>query len=147
MLPFSAQSWLGKGAIGFDVRARALVWLAVAALTQPLGAQQPSAPVNLVLNIPATRLDVWAGDSLTRSYRVAVGSIIYPTPTGFFEITDLTWNPWWIPPPSEWARSETAKRPGPSNPMGRVKIRFDDYLYLHGTGETNSLGRAASHGC
>ena len=59
------------------------------------------------------------------------------------------WNPSWRPPPSEWARDKKYEEPGsPGNPMGRVKIFFQepDY-YIHGTGLAGSLGRARSHGC
>ena len=129
------------------MKLRLLICLALLSPIQPARAQQAAPPARAVLNIPATRLDVWVGDSLARSYRVAVGSVAYPTPTGLFEINELTWNPWWVPPPSRWAKGATKTPPGPNNPMGRVKIRFDDYLYLHGTPDVNSIGRAASHGC
>jgi murein L,D-transpeptidase YcbB/YkuD len=114
-------------------------------------AQKPAGiglvPARLVLNVPATRLDVWRGDSLLRSFRVAVGSRAFPTPIGEFQVTELTWNPWWVPPPSDWAKNEKTQPPGPHNNMGRVKIRFGPTLYLHGTPYTSSIGQAASHGC
>jgi murein L,D-transpeptidase YcbB/YkuD len=31
--------------------------------------------------------------------------------------------------------------------MGRVKLQFDDYLYVHGTSKESQLGGAHSHGC
>ena len=31
--------------------------------------------------------------------------------------------------------------------MGRVKLKFGEYYYLHGTSDVSSIGRAASHGC
>jgi murein L,D-transpeptidase YcbB/YkuD len=104
-------------------------------------------PVRMVLNIPATRLDVWSGDSLLRTFRVAVGARAFPTPTGEFQVTELTWNPWWLPPASDWAKNEKAQPPGPKNNMGRVKLRFGPALYLHGTPFANSIGSASSHGC
>jgi hypothetical protein len=62
----------------------------------------------------------------------------------------MIWNPSWRPPPnSSWAKGKTAKGPGePGNPMKVVKIFFQepDY-YIHGTGDVESLGSAASHGC
>jgi lipoprotein-anchoring transpeptidase ErfK/SrfK len=61
----------------------------------------------------------------------------------------MIWNPSWRPPPSAWARDDVPQAPGaPGNPMGRVKIFFQepDY-YIHGTGLTGSLGNARSHGC
>ena len=99
------------------------------------------------LDIPAFRLDVYDGAERLRSYRVAVGMPRYPTPTGSFVIRRLTWNPWWVPPPSAWARAEKVTPPGPRNPMGKVKLEFASQYYVHGTFEEGSIGRAASHGC
>ena len=69
----------------------------------------------------------------------------YPTPTGTYTLTEITWNPWWNPPDSEWAKGETRTPPGKGNPMGRAKIQFDRLFYIHGT--SAAVGRAASHGC
>lgn len=103
--------------------------------------------VHLTLNIPAYRLDVFEGAARTRSIRVAVGMRKYPTPVGRFVLQRVVWNPWWVPPKSDWARHERVTAPGPKNPLGKVKIQFQDLYYLHGTPAEESLGRAASHGC
>jgi murein L,D-transpeptidase YcbB/YkuD len=108
---------------------------------------QQSAFTKLVLNVPAARVDVWYEGAVVRSYAVAVGARSFPTPLGEFELREITWNPWWVPPPSEWARDEKPTPPGERNPMGRVKLQFGDYYYVHGTPDTTSIGRAASHGC
>jgi hypothetical protein len=76
--------------------------------------------IELQINVPAYRLDVYERATRARGFRVAVGMPEYPTPTGSFEISRLTWNPWWVPPDREWARGETVTPPGPANPMGRV---------------------------
>lgn len=81
------------------------------------------------------------------TYRVAVGTRDHPTPAGEFLARRIVWNPWWVPPPFEWAAGERVTPPGPDNPTGRVKIQFGLYLYLHGTPDESSLGQAASHGC
>jgi murein L,D-transpeptidase YcbB/YkuD len=107
----------------------------------------PDAELELLLNIPAYRLDVVERGARGRSYRVAIGMPEFPTPTERFTIAKVTWNPWWIPPDREWARNETITPPGPKNPMGRVKLHAGGLLFLHGTPDTASLGRAASHGC
>lgn len=104
-------------------------------------------PLLLVLNVPAFRLDVFERGRLARDYRVAVGTRQYPTPLGEYAITSIEWNPWWYPPPSEWARGDKATPPGPVNPMGRVKLYFRRYYFLHGTPEEASIGTASSHGC
>jgi murein L,D-transpeptidase YcbB/YkuD len=106
-----------------------------------------SSALALRLNIPAYRLDVLEGATVTREITVAVGTPDHPTPIGEFEVIRAIWNPWWIPPPFEWAKDEKVTPPGPDNPTGRVKLYFGHYLFLHGTPTEASLGHAASHGC
>lgn len=109
--------------------------------------QQDPESLHLVVNIPASRLDVRRAGQLIQSYPVAVGAAAYPTPIGDFAITEITWNPWWVPPPSEWAKDRKAESPGADNTMGVVKLRFRDLYFVHGTADVRTLGRAASHGC
>jgi murein L,D-transpeptidase YcbB/YkuD len=121
-----------------------------------LGASAIAAParaqgaMELVVNIPAGRLDVLQGGERVRSYPVSVGRARYATPTGSTALRRMVWNPTWTPPPgAAWARKEKPAGPGWANPMGRVKIHlFGDY-YVHGTpaGNERHLGSPASHGC
>jgi lipoprotein-anchoring transpeptidase ErfK/SrfK len=108
------------------------------------------APLILRADLSARMLTVQRGDSTLKTYSVAVGQERYPTPVGTYTIRKIIWNPSWRPPPgSDWAKGKTAKGPGdPGNPMKVVKIFFrePDY-YIHGTGDVESLGSAASHGC
>jgi len=117
------------------------------------GIAQPTAadaPLELTANLAARMIVARRGDSTLATYAVAIGQDKYPTPRGTFRIRKMIWNPSWRPPPnSEWAKGKTAKGPGePGNPMKVVKIFFQepDY-YIHGTGDVESLGSAASHGC
>ena len=126
--------------------ARALLVLSATAAAVPAGAQ---APMEIVVNIPAGRLDVLQGGERIRSYPVSVGLPRHATPTGQAGIQRMVWNPSWTPPDSEWARDERPAAPGWNNPLGRVKLHlFGDY-YVHGTPARNEryLGRPASHGC
>ena len=108
------------------------------------------APLELTANLSSRMLIARRGDSTLATYAVAIGQDNYPTPLGTFRIRTMIWNPSWRPPPnSAWAKGKTAKGPGePRNPMKVVKIFFQepDY-YIHGTGDVESLGSAASHGC
>ncbi|HLA13866.1 MAG TPA: L,D-transpeptidase [Gemmatimonadaceae bacterium] len=108
------------------------------------------APLQLRASVSERMLYVQKGDSILKTFQVAVGTNRYPTPRGSFRIRKMIWNPSWRPPPdSDWARGKKATRPGdPRNPMKVVKIFFKepDY-YIHGTDEVESLGSAASHGC
>jgi murein L,D-transpeptidase YcbB/YkuD len=107
----------------------------------------PRPPLALELNIPAFRIDVLRDTARVRSFDVAVGTRQYPTPRGEFEISEIIWNPWWTPPPSEWAREDTVTPPGRGNPMGRVKMQLAPSYLIHGTPLEQSIGSAGSHGC
>lgn len=108
-----------------------------------------AASLSLEVSLDDRELRVYEDRSLIESYPVSVGKDEKPTPTGTFTIRRIVWNPSWVPPNEKWARGKTAKPPGhPQNPMKRVKMFFKepDY-YIHGTGDTESLGGAESHGC
>ena len=109
--------------------------------------QKPADDLHLVLNIPASRIDVFEHGQKTRSIDVSVGRRGFETPAGKYRISSVIWNPWWHPPKSEWARGEKPAPPGPANPMGRVKLNFAPLLYIHGTLYEDKLGAPASHGC
>ncbi|HMA22798.1 MAG TPA: L,D-transpeptidase [Gemmatimonadaceae bacterium] len=104
-------------------------------------------PMRIVVNIPAYRVDAYVGDSLVRTLPVAVGMRGFRTPRGSFVVTSVEWSPWWIPPDRPWAAKEKRTPPGPTNPMGRVKINFQPLYFLHGSPARKSIGSAASHGC
>lgn len=103
--------------------------------------------LSLEINIPAYELTVRMDGQVLGRYPVAVGMRRYRTPTGQFRVSSVAFNPWWIPPRSEWAKHDTVTPPGPRNPLGRVKLQFGPMLLLHGTPVPASVGRAASHGC
>lgn len=127
---------------------RTLVLLAaLAALAAPALHAQDAEGLRLDLNIPAQRLVVMDGDSVLKTYPVSVGLPGHDTPTGEFTIGSAEWNPWWRPPPREWAKDDKITPPGPNNPMGRVKLFFMPLYYLHGTPHERDLGTPASHGC
>jgi hypothetical protein len=104
-------------------------------------------PMRIVVNLPAFRLDAYVNDTLVRTMPIAPGMARYPTPRGTFTVTSIEWNPWWIPPDSPWAAKEKPTGPGPTNPMGRVKLNFRPLYFLHGTPFEQSIGTASSHGC
>ncbi|MEO7455114.1 MAG: L,D-transpeptidase [Gemmatimonadaceae bacterium] len=106
-------------------------------------------PLTLEASLGGRTLTLKRDGEVVKTYDVAVGASAHPTPTGTFTIRKMVWNPAWVPPDEKWAKGSTAKGPGhPANPMKTVKIFFKepDY-YIHGTGATESLGSAASHGC
>ncbi len=107
----------------------------------------PKETVYLRVNLPATRLDFFVGDKLFKSYPIAIGMSAYPTPVREFSIEQIIWNPWWIPPDSDWARNASPTPPGPGNPLGPVKMLMESGVRIHGTNKPESIGHAASHAC
>ena len=110
-------------------------------------AQDTTAELRLVLNLPAYTLDVLEHGQRTRTISVAVGQRKYPSPVGHFRLDYATWNPWWHPPDRYWARHEKVTPPGWANPVGRVKLHVTDLVFMHGTPLEDSRGSAASHAC
>ena len=113
-----------------------------------VSAQQTS-DLRLQVDLSDRELRAFDGGEEIASYAVAVGKEKNPTPRGVFRIRKIIWNPSWVPPDEKWAKGKSAKPPGhPENPMKRVKMFFQepDY-YIHGTGDEDTLGSAASHGC
>lgn len=108
---------------------------------------EPIPLVHLDLNLPAYQLDVFLRNERVRSYRIAMGMPGFRTPRGTFEITQLQWNPWWVPPKKEWAKNERVTPPGSRNPMGKLRLPFLPAYFIHGTPDEGSLGKASSHGC
>jgi murein L,D-transpeptidase YcbB/YkuD len=105
--------------------------------------------LRLVASIADRRIEIRVGDETVESYAVAVGKDGYPTPRGEFTIRRIVWNPSWVPPDSKWAKGKEPQAPGAAaNPMKLVKLFFrEPTYYIHGTGDVESLGDAASHGC
>jgi lipoprotein-anchoring transpeptidase ErfK/SrfK len=128
--------------------------LTIAASSYPATAE--SATVND--SLPALRLEAKLGErklyikndsETSATYPIAIGRASKPTPAGSYKIRKIVWNPAWIPPDQKWAEGQKPQPPGArANPMKVVKIFFrePDY-YIHGTGDIESLGDAASHGC
>ncbi len=94
------------------------------------------------------KLFLYVDAKLVRWFRIATGQASYPTPVGEFEIVIKERNPWWNPPPSDWARDESPVPPGPGNPLGTRWMGLSaPYVGIHGTPDAASIGYSASHGC
>ena len=87
-------------------------------------------------------------EKLVRKFGIATGQASYPTPTGNYEIVNMQLNPWWYPPPSDWAADADPVPPGPGNPLGTRWMGLSaPYVGIHGTPDAASIGYSASHGC
>lgn len=102
----------------------------------------------IVIRRESKLLQLFEGLKLKRQFRVATGQTSFPTPIGAFEITTMWRNPWWYPPPSDWAKDAEPVPPGPGNPLGTRWMGISaPYIGIHGTPDAASIGYSASHGC
>jgi len=103
----------------------------------------------IVINREINRLYLFDGTKLFRTFSVATGQAIYPTPRGRWHIVVKWKNPWWYPPvQDDWAKGLKPVPPGPSNPLGTRWMGLNaPGVGIHGTDEPTSIGYSASHGC
>jgi lipoprotein-anchoring transpeptidase ErfK/SrfK len=102
----------------------------------------------VVIRRGVNELRYYAGARLVRSFGVATGQSVYPTPTGMFRVVDKQLNPWWRPPDSPWAAGKKPIPPGPGNPLGTRWMGLSaPGVGIHGTPDDASIGYSASHGC
>jgi len=102
----------------------------------------------IVIRRGANELRYYQGTRLVRTFGVATGQSVYPTPTGQFSIVDMQLNPWWRPPDSPWAKGLKPIPPGPGNPLGTRWMGLSSPgVGIHGTPDDASIGYSLSHGC
>ena len=121
----------------------------IALMALALLAVPAQAALQLEVDLSDRVIRAYDGSNVVAEYGVAVGKEKNPTPQGSFKIRKVVWNPTWVPPDEKWAKGKDPKGPwDKDNPMKRVKMFFKepDY-YIHGTGDEDSIGDAASHGC
>ena len=108
-------------------------------------------PAVLVVNRGSFQLTLYKGLKLAKTYRVAIGSVGYDTPSGLYNIQNKAVNPAWTMPNSDWvpAADRGTIVPGgvPENPLKARWLGIYDGAGIHGTDATGSIGTAASHGC
>jgi len=103
--------------------------------------------MRIEVDVKARQLHVYEGERRTATHPVAVGSAKWPTRTGEWTITQVVFNPEWIPPDESWAEEREPRKPGdPKNPLGRAQLVYDPPRSIHGTNLPSSIGQAVSHG-
>ncbi len=104
---------------------------------------------SIVISRSSNRLSLYDGTKVRRTFAVATGQSIYPTPAGRWRIVVKWKNPWWYPPVQDaWAKGLKPVPPGPSNPLGTRWMGLNaPGVGIHGTDEPGSIGYSASHGC
>jgi L,D-transpeptidase ErfK/SrfK len=112
----------------------------------------PDAPRRgIVVNLPEMRLYYFPPAGPVRSFAIGVGKLGKETPSGHTQITRKAAYPVWVPTPSERAEDHTLPArvgPGPANQLGdrALYLGWDEYA-IHGTNNSDSIGRHDSHGC
>ena len=103
----------------------------------------------IVIRPGVNELRYYVGSQLVRTFPVATGQSVYPTPLGTFSIVDMQRDPWWRPPTQDaWARGLKPVPPGPGNPLGTRWMGLSaPGVGIHGTPDAASVGYSASHGC
>ncbi len=102
----------------------------------------------IVIHRGANHLYLYNGMKPWRTFTVATGQAVYPTPLGRFQIVVKWKDPWWYPPSSPWAKGAKPIPPGPGNPLGTRWMGISaPGVGIHGTPDPASLGYSASHGC
>ena len=110
--------------------------------------QRPRADMRLEVDVAARQVHAFRGDQRIASYPVGVGTAKWPTQKGEWVVSQVVWNPEWIPPTDEsWAEDREPKQPGePDNPLGQAQLVYDLPRTIHGTNQPQSVGKASSHG-
>jgi lipoprotein-anchoring transpeptidase ErfK/SrfK len=103
----------------------------------------------IVVTRAANTLKLYDGPKLVRTFPVATGQAIYPTPSGIWSIANKQRDPWWYPPTYDsWAKGLKPVPPGPGNPLGTRWMGLTaPGVGIHGTDADTSIGYSASHGC
>jgi lipoprotein-anchoring transpeptidase ErfK/SrfK len=105
----------------------------------------------IVVSLSQTRVRLFQGAKLVKTYPCAPGQPAWPTPQGDFKVVRMQANAPWINPHSTWSAKMPDMIPGgPGNPMGDRKIAINyPGVFLHGIppSEYGSIGTHASHGC
>lgn len=117
-------------------------------VTEPQLRTEQFAKVVLV-RTGSKHLDLYVEGKVFKSYPVATGSPGYATPHGQFTIVAKRRNPGWGNPGAPWSMNMPAYiPPGPGNPLGTRALNLSiSGIRIHGTPNSGSIGRAASHGC
>ena len=107
------------------------------------GSDQPQAVASrrIVISIPDRRLALIGDGRVVKTYSIAVGAPLSPSPAGEFKVAHR------IPQPTYYAPGKVIP-PGKANPLGTRWIGLNQKGYgIHGTNQPRSIGHRASHGC
>lgn len=106
-------------------------------------------PTYMVVDRSNFTLSLYENLKLAERYTVAIGAQGFDTPAGLYAIQNMSEDPVWNVPESDWAGDLAGQTipPGPDNPLKARWMGIYAGAGIHGTDNTASLGSAASHGC
>jgi lipoprotein-anchoring transpeptidase ErfK/SrfK len=106
-----------------------------------------SGSTRLEIHLNRRQVILYQGNTPIKRYPVGTGRQGWETPTGTFRIMQMQRNPTWISP----FTNERIAANDPKNPLRGYWIGFwtngRNWIGFHGTLDTSSVGKAASHGC
>ncbi len=95
----------------------------------------------VLVSIPDRKLAVIQDGRVIRTFPIAVGATVSPSPSGEFKVVNRIANPTYYHP-------GVVIPAGAANPIGTRWLGLNRKGYgIHGTNEPGSIGKAASHGC
>jgi len=110
--------------------------------------------IKITINVPAFQMTLWQNGKEVKTYPIGVGMEEYPIILGLREAKEISWNPVWIPPSSDWIEASSKVKAGeiilptdPRNPLGKVKIPLGYGYLIHQAKGAGDLGNLVSHGC
>jgi L,D-transpeptidase ErfK/SrfK len=116
-------------------------------LAYSLGIAEPdeesSASTKIIIIRAANTLYLYSGDTILKTYKIAVGKKATPTPVGEFKIVNKIVNPGWFPQGKDSVPAGVS-----ANPVGTRWMGLSEKGYgIHGTNKPSSIGKMASKGC
>ena len=101
----------------------------------------------LEIHLSRRQAILYQGDVMIKRYLIGTGRRGWETPVGIFQVMQMKRNPIWISP----FTNERITANDPRNPLRGYWIGFwtngTNWIGFHGTLDTGSVGKAASHGC
>jgi len=103
----------------------------------------------IVINIAEMRLYYFLDHSReVRTFPVAVGQSLWPSPSGNFRVIEKRKYPaWYIPLSLQKKYGISVLPPGCNNPLGDYFIGIGNAIGIHGTNFAWAVGRLVTHGC
>src|SRR5215471_3349630 len=116
--------------------------------------QNAQPDIRIDVNVPAFQLCFWQNGKLVNVYEIAVGRKDFPIDISNRKISQIVFNPEWVPPDSPWVNKDPKVSPGERipatdsrNPLGKIKIPLGEGYLIHQAEKTADIGHLVSHGC